>query len=234
MGDERLYSSAETAEALGITQRRVQQMARARGVGREVGGSLVFTVVDIATLRQRPSVGRPRQGLSDFAARQLAGLYHEQKRLGAGDPVSQASRASELATYYRQAGNEPEATSWQAVADQHAQSTETRLVAERAAQLLPVIVRVYAPDGGLVGEEISTARACASVPVHTLINAHQRTLGNHRELTGSPGDGIYLRGISFGVWGYSPWNPAPPLKGYTDNPYYRVEFTNPDGTPHGI
>lgn len=126
------------AEALGITQRRVQQMAHTRGVGREVGGSLVFTAVDIATLRKRPSVGRPRQGMSDFAARQLVELYHEQKRLGAGDPVSQAHRGIELATYYRQVGNEPEAAAWQALADQHTQTADTRLAAERAAQLLPV------------------------------------------------------------------------------------------------
>lgn len=56
----RLYSSEEVALELGITQRRVQQLATSRGVGRPVGRSLVFRPNDIEALRER-SPGRPRK-----------------------------------------------------------------------------------------------------------------------------------------------------------------------------
>jgi predicted RNase H-like HicB family nuclease len=52
------YTSAEAAALLGISVRRVQALARARGVGRRHGRALLFTKDDLDALRERKP-GRP-------------------------------------------------------------------------------------------------------------------------------------------------------------------------------
>ena len=56
---EKVYTAEETAEDLGVTRNRVQQLARANGVGTKVNNARLFTASDIAVLRARPD-GRRR------------------------------------------------------------------------------------------------------------------------------------------------------------------------------
>lgn len=48
-----LYSTAQAADALGISIARVRQLAAQHGLGSLVGNSLVFTESDIARMRHR-------------------------------------------------------------------------------------------------------------------------------------------------------------------------------------
>jgi predicted RNase H-like HicB family nuclease len=52
------FTSAEAAALLGISVRRVQALARARGVGRRHGRALLFSQDDLDALRERKP-GRP-------------------------------------------------------------------------------------------------------------------------------------------------------------------------------
>jgi hypothetical protein len=58
---ETLYSSREMAEMLGITQRRVNALAKRRGVGKFVGSARVFSRGDVARLKPGPT-GNPNFG----------------------------------------------------------------------------------------------------------------------------------------------------------------------------
>jgi hypothetical protein len=53
----KLYSTAEVALELGISVRRVRQLADSRHVGQVVGGALVFTARELDKLRRR---GKPQ------------------------------------------------------------------------------------------------------------------------------------------------------------------------------
>lgn len=55
---ETLRSSAEVAEVLGVSQRRVLALAKDRGVGRKFGRSVMFSSKDITMMEPKP-VGRP-------------------------------------------------------------------------------------------------------------------------------------------------------------------------------
>ena len=57
---ERLYSTAEVAGILHVSDGRVRQLASSRGTGQHVGRSLVFTSADIAAMLDR-TPGRPRK-----------------------------------------------------------------------------------------------------------------------------------------------------------------------------
>lgn len=54
-----LLTSAEVAETLGVSLRRVQQLARSRGVGQQVGREWLFRPEDVEQMRDRKP-GRPR------------------------------------------------------------------------------------------------------------------------------------------------------------------------------
>ena len=57
----RLYTAAQVAAELGITGRRVRQLAKARGLGQKIGPrALVFTEAEVDSLRVRKT-GRPRK-----------------------------------------------------------------------------------------------------------------------------------------------------------------------------
>jgi len=50
------FSSREAALRLGISRRRIQQIAKRDGIGRKVGNSLAFSAQDLARLRgKRPT-----------------------------------------------------------------------------------------------------------------------------------------------------------------------------------
>ena len=55
---ENLYTTAEAAALLGVSQRRVRVLAGHRGIGRRIGRAIVFTDADLRAMRDRP-VGRP-------------------------------------------------------------------------------------------------------------------------------------------------------------------------------
>lgn len=63
----RLLTSEEAAEMLGISERRVRQLARDRQVGRVIGRTLVLTPRQVATLRDRARSGRPSAGEAEAA-----------------------------------------------------------------------------------------------------------------------------------------------------------------------
>lgn len=48
-----LYTAAQMAKALGISQRRVTALAESRSVGTRVGGTRLFTPYDLERLRER-------------------------------------------------------------------------------------------------------------------------------------------------------------------------------------
>lgn len=53
MTSERLYTTAEAAQALGISHSRVQGVAKAMGLGRIVGRVRILSAVDIEAMRRR-------------------------------------------------------------------------------------------------------------------------------------------------------------------------------------
>ncbi|MCO5214959.1 MAG: helix-turn-helix domain-containing protein [Thermomicrobiales bacterium] len=57
------WTTADVAEQLGVTVRRVQSLARSRGVGIRRGKTLLFTNADIAAMKER-KVGRPRKSVA--------------------------------------------------------------------------------------------------------------------------------------------------------------------------
>jgi len=61
------YTSQEAAALLGISVRRVQALARARGVGRRHGRALLFSREDLDALRERKP-GRPPSAAAAKAA----------------------------------------------------------------------------------------------------------------------------------------------------------------------
>ena len=56
--EPRIYTSDEAAAELGITRRRVLQLAESRNVGRKLGRDWVFTPDDVDAMRVR-TPGRP-------------------------------------------------------------------------------------------------------------------------------------------------------------------------------
>jgi hypothetical protein len=54
-----LLTTTQAADALGISRRRVRQLADALGLGIRVGQVRGFTAADIAAMRARPGRGRP-------------------------------------------------------------------------------------------------------------------------------------------------------------------------------
>lgn len=50
---ESLLTAAQVAEALGIGRRHVWKLARVHGIGVDVGGTRMFTPVDVEALRRR-------------------------------------------------------------------------------------------------------------------------------------------------------------------------------------
>lgn len=60
---ERLYTTQQVADALGISPRRVIAIARYRGIGQQLGREWAFHEVDIDTMRPHihRKAGRPRK-----------------------------------------------------------------------------------------------------------------------------------------------------------------------------
>ena len=56
------YTTATAAAALGLTPRQVGHLAKLHGLGRKVGRDWHFTGPEVAKLKRRPTVGRPRKG----------------------------------------------------------------------------------------------------------------------------------------------------------------------------
>lgn len=59
---DRLYTTAEAAEILGIDRQRLRQLAADRDVGRKQGIAWMFTAGDLDALRVRPTTKRRRSG----------------------------------------------------------------------------------------------------------------------------------------------------------------------------
>ncbi len=56
------YTAEQAADMLGISPRRVRELAADRGLGTRMGARLlVFTAADVDAMRERPPVGRRRQ-----------------------------------------------------------------------------------------------------------------------------------------------------------------------------
>lgn len=55
-----LYTTAEAAALLGVSQRRVRVLAGHRRLGQRFGRAILFTAADLAAMRDR-RVGRPRK-----------------------------------------------------------------------------------------------------------------------------------------------------------------------------
>ena len=55
-----MLSSADVAAILGVSIRRVQQLAKSRHTGRRVGRTIVFSEDDVGRMRNRKP-GRPRK-----------------------------------------------------------------------------------------------------------------------------------------------------------------------------
>lgn len=58
---ERIYTAEDVAETLGLTRNRIQQLARAAGIGTKVNNSRLFTASEVEALSARPD-GRRRSG----------------------------------------------------------------------------------------------------------------------------------------------------------------------------
>jgi Helix-turn-helix domain len=62
-----LYSVQQVADELGVSERRVQQLAQSRGVGAQLGrgGTWVFRRQDIEALRERKAGRPPKQHVEE-------------------------------------------------------------------------------------------------------------------------------------------------------------------------
>ena len=56
------YTTATAAAALGLTPRQVGHLAKLHGLGRKLGRDWQFTPAEVAKLKRRPTVGRPKKG----------------------------------------------------------------------------------------------------------------------------------------------------------------------------
>lgn len=51
---DRLWTTAEAAEEIGVIPRRVRQLCKRHGLGRKIGRDIVLTATDMRALRDRP------------------------------------------------------------------------------------------------------------------------------------------------------------------------------------
>ena len=56
-----MLSTSDVSKLLGVSERRVRQLARERGVGRQVSGVWLFSLDDLERMDLRPP-GRPPSG----------------------------------------------------------------------------------------------------------------------------------------------------------------------------
>lgn len=59
---DNFYTSAQVATMLGVSQRRIQALAKTRGLGRMVGHTMVFTESEVTAMRVRKR-GRPKKNI---------------------------------------------------------------------------------------------------------------------------------------------------------------------------
>jgi hypothetical protein len=57
-----IYTTADVARFLEVTPRQVGHLAKLHGLGKKVGRDWHFTGPEVAKLKRRPTVGRPRKG----------------------------------------------------------------------------------------------------------------------------------------------------------------------------
>jgi hypothetical protein len=57
-----IYTTADVARFLKVSPRQVGYLARLHGLGIKSGRDWQFTPAEVAKLKRRPTVGRPRKG----------------------------------------------------------------------------------------------------------------------------------------------------------------------------
>lgn len=69
MNDERLYTTEQARQALGVTAARVRQIALDSNgaIGRKFGRDWMFTAADIERMRQRDTTTGPKPRTKDLA-----------------------------------------------------------------------------------------------------------------------------------------------------------------------